>query len=641
MIFMPIFQRGLARQFTLLLGSLAVALLLAGGTLLLALGYQNDRSEAIKTQREMTCRAAEALGSTIAQYQSLLTFLALNTETPSINTLLVTARQQYPDLLEIAILDEAAQVQTYATETPLLAKNPALLQDAWLDNIYEQEQPILSEVYMEPDTAPYVIMAVPGQNRTIVAARLDMQTLWEKTRVLDIGEDTLVYFVDGQGRVIGYPDEAIARQQPVQPEGVSGRGGTYISLTGESVVGARCAIPQTQWQAITERPVGDAFVNANTRLGTVWFAFLLLTASVTAGVGWLLAWRVLKGVKKIVTGVEQISSGNLDHRLNMRRQDELGELGRAFDVMAGQLTQRTGELQELNQSLEERVNARTKELQAANIRMEAIAEALYLTSQRANAANQAKSQFLANMSHELRTPLNSLIMYLDLLLRGSYGDLNDKQKDRISKSRQSAKLLLQLISDVLDIAKIESGEIIIRRVPTDLKPIMEAIPGYIDPLLKSGAVQFQQETPPDLPQVLGDEQRIQQILLNLLSNAAKFTREGTITLKAWEFEVNERQVIGGAVPQGIKSIEDGRWIALAVTDTGIGIPENMLDAVFEEFKQVDGSSTREFGGTGLGLAIVKRLTEAQHGQIGLVSQLEVGSTFTVILPVAAAIPQPG
>ncbi|MBZ0309979.1 MAG: hypothetical protein K8I82_28210 [Anaerolineae bacterium] len=335
----------------------------------------------------------------------------------------------------------------------------------------------------------------------------------------------------------------------------------------------------------------------------------------------------------LLQGFLQIQAGNYDYHLDAEGDSEWADVVFAFNEMVQTLAVHTHDMMDLNQILEKHVAERTKALREANKRLEAIAEALYQASERANAANRAKSQFLANMSHEFRTPLNSMILYHDLLLRGAYGDLNEKQRHRMQRSRESAETLLRLINDVLDLAKIEAGELPMDSERVHLRPILENAAQLIEPLLlKKPEICYRLTLPEPLTPVKGDAQRIHQVILNLLSNAVKFTERGQIQLSAWPLVIENQHVISGKLPPGSPSIQHGKWVVVCVEDTGIGIPPEMHQAVFDEFKQVDDSSTREYGGTGLGLAICKRLVTAQHGQIGLNSVVGQGSTFWLTLP---------
>ena len=228
----------------------------------------------------------------------------------------------------------------------------------------------------------------------------------------------------------------------------------------------------------------------------------------------------------------------------------------------------------------------------------------------AEQANAAKSTFLANMSHELRTPLNAIIGFTRIVQRKAQGVLPEKQVDNLGKVLSSAEHLLGLINTVLDIAKIEAGRMDVTYGRFQIGPLIEATVTTTQPLLKPG-VRLKKHYDPDLPMLHSDQDKLKQILLNLLSNAAKFTHEGSVT-------VNARQ--------------DGEMLVIDVTDTGIGISEEALGRVFEEFQQADSSTTRQYGGTGLGLPISRHLAQVLGGDLTAVSEAGAGSTFTVTIP---------
>jgi PAS domain S-box-containing protein len=235
----------------------------------------------------------------------------------------------------------------------------------------------------------------------------------------------------------------------------------------------------------------------------------------------------------------------------------------------------------------------------------------------AEAANQAKSAFLANMSHELRTPLNAIVGFTRLVKRRSKDILPQKQLDNLDKVLVSADHLLRLINDVLDLSKIEAGRTEVQPVTFKVEPLVDACLQTVRPLVKSERLRLVKEIEPDLPTLFTDQDKVRQILINLLSNALKFTEEGTVTVTAQRL---------------------GEMLLLAVADTGIGIPEEASDSIFEAFQQLDDSTTRKYGGTGLGLSISRHLARLLGGDITVESTVGVGSTFTVTLPVRYAAP---
>lgn len=246
-------------------------------------------------------------------------------------------------------------------------------------------------------------------------------------------------------------------------------------------------------------------------------------------------------------------------------------------------------------------------------------------------ANQYKSEFLANISHELRTPLNSIIGYSELLHSGIYGQLTEKQIDRIEKIHRNGQDLLALISDILDLNKIDAGKLKLDIASFDAQPIIDSVIDEVDPMREEKGLTLDLDVAETLPKLFGDEKRIRQILVNLMDNAVKFTREGGVTLKVQPALVKKGTSNDFKLPT-IGWLRDGEWVIFAVIDTGIGIALEDQGRIFDEFSQVDGSHTREFGGTGLGLAICKRLVEMHSGSIWVNSIPGTGSKFFVALP---------
>lgn len=230
--------------------------------------------------------------------------------------------------------------------------------------------------------------------------------------------------------------------------------------------------------------------------------------------------------------------------------------------------------------------------------------------------DRLKSEFLTSMSHELRTPLNSIIGFADVLLQGIDGELNDMALNDIQLIHNSGKHLLALINDILDLSKIEAGKMELVREAVDIKDVANAVLASSHSLVKDKPVGIITDVSDMLPPVYADKLRLNQILLNLVSNSAKFTHEGSITIKA---SLNPRKL---------------DMMTISVIDTGIGIPTSKLGTIFERFRQADSSTTRKYGGTGLGLAICKQLVELHGGTLNVRSEEGVGSEFHFSIPLA-------
>ncbi len=333
-------------------------------------------------------------------------------------------------------------------------------------------------------------------------------------------------------------------------------------------------------------------------------AFLMATAIITGFLAMLASYVIVryvivKPLAHLREVSDAISRGNIDKRADLHTGDEFESLAVAFNRMLRHLVEAHQELRDVNADLDSKVD----QLAQMNMRLYEM--------------NRLKGDFLATMSHELRTPLNSIIGFSDVL--GSIASLDDKQKRYVQNIQKSGKMLLDMINDILDLAKIESGKMEVRLTHFRVSHVVAALCDMCRPLTEKKNIDLESEIQPALPELYQDQNKVKQILNNLLSNAIKFTPEG-----------------GRIVVRACRD-EDGH-LELVVSDTGIGIAEEDQQQIFEKFRQgkvVLGSGdamTREYSGTGLGLSIVRELCRLLGGEIMLESELGKGSTFTVRLP---------
>ena len=332
-------------------------------------------------------------------------------------------------------------------------------------------------------------------------------------------------------------------------------------------------------------------------------AFLIATALVTAilamiGAYVIVRYVIVKPVKHLRDVSDAIAAGKLTIRAQIQTGDEFEELSHAFNRMLHNLVAMQQELREVNNDLDKKVD----ELAQANL-------ALF-------EMNRLKSDFLATMSHELRTPLNSIIGFSEVL-SGS-DQINERQRRYASNIQSSGKMLLGMINDILDLAKIESGKMEVRTEDFSLRDVCEGLTALARPITEGKNIALECRLDEAVPLLRQDPGKLRQIIYNLLSNAIKFTPEGgRITLH---------------------TRVDGRFAVIEVEDTGIGIAEEDREKIFEKFRQAggpnaqDGVLTREHQGTGLGLSIVRELTKLLGGDVTLSSQPGQGSTFTIRIP---------
>ena len=396
----------------------------------------------------------------------------------------------------------------------------------------------------------------------------------------------------------------LALQQAAQ-----GRQGHGLDLDyrGQQVMAAWQYLPSLRWAMVVKIDAAEAFAPIVKQRHTVLIVGSITLLCVVVG-ALLVARSISRPIVSLTRVVRFMSGGDLQQEVPVVTNDEIGELSRAFNTM-------TADLRQIYATIEETVRVRTQELHQSNTALERARE-------EAESANRTKSAFLASMSHELRTPLNAIIGFTRLVMRRSKEVLPARQYENLEKILLSAEHLLALINDILDLSKVEAGKMDLYLETFDLTTMLRDVETTVQPLVEKNANTLVVQCANNLNTMRTDLTKVRQALLNLLSNASKFTQQGTIGLTA------------------IREVADGGdWVTLSVTDTGIGMTPEQMGKLFQAFSQAEVSTAGQYGGTGLGLTITRKFCQMMGGDITVESEEGQGSTFTMRLPAEVRAPK--
>ncbi len=476
-----------------------------------------------------------------------------------------------------------------------------------------------------PTNSPQLTIAVPirtdfGLFNGCVVVDLDLRLVVESINRLNVEKTTKIAVLDSLGHIYASTDPASIGQM----FGSQGLGPVvnkqyaqtiFTDDKGQEILAGYAPIKTFNgWSVIVARSMEEAAAGIN-RLALIAGGMAIFLIMITCLIGIWVANSITRPVRELAIAANRITTtGNLDEQIPITTQDEVGELTASFNGMILALRKTRMALEHWNRELEHKVEVRTQEQALINSKLEQ-------TNNQLERANLHKSQFLANMSHELRTPLNAIIGFSEVMQDQVFGELNDKQRRYVNNILTSGRHLLNLVNDVLDLSKVEAGKMELHCEEFSSCAAVYEVQTQLSTLAAQKDLQTSADVSDGLDRIVADRARFRQILYNLLSNAIKFTPQG-----------GRINVTGQIDKSGITPCA-----VFAINDTGIGVSPENVERIFESFRQVDNSYSRQYQGTGLGLALTKKLVEMHGGKIWVESEPGVGSTFSFTIPLTNSL----
>jgi len=561
-------------------------------------------------------RIAEEVAAETASVKPTLTLLAESTglrlmEATEVKGEIDRVQRSFPEITSIYVADVEGE-QIARTGTGKLENVSRI----WSFQVARGGDELVSDIYLKPVTSePMQTITLPIIDNGAVVGILSADICFTRIMVsvmdIYIGRTGNVVVVADNGRVVAHtrmkqvPELDLSRL-PVVEAVLAGEEGTmkgYTDELGRQVLGSYMPIRELGWGVLIQRPLADIDAEVGQlRTTIIWVTIAAVLLAVLAG--WLMSRQIAKPIGQLASASKRVAQGDLSTPVDVKSSNEIGVLANSFNQMIVSLKKSRGELQQWGEELERKVEERTADLEQRG-------QELADTNVRLEEASQHKSQFLANMSHELRTPLNSIIGYTKLMLDGLEGDINEEQKQDLQTVYNNSKHLLELINGLLDLSRIEAGKTVLSYEAFTISDLLsEVIPG-MEQLAREKGLALTYSVTPDIDNLYADKAKTKQVLINILGNAIKFTNEGSVKLDVAETDND---------------------FVFSVTDTGMGMKKEDLEAIFDSFKQVGPAQIAGYEGTGLGLAISKQFVEMQGGRIWAESEPGKGSTFTFTLP---------